>query len=121
MKRGCGDARREAQQHRRGTCWCRRSGAPDDLAARAAAVLGVVAGLEDLDVLDELLDDRRETVPNAGLVALAPSTTYFDSAPVVPARRTPAASRLAVGDRSTTAVKSRLVPPTGMFFGPRPS
>lgn len=54
-----------------------------------------------------------ETVPKAGLVAFWPSTTYFDSAPVVPARRTPAASRLAVGDMSMTAVKSRLVPPIG--------
>ena len=56
-------------------------------------------------------------MPNAGLVTLAPSTVYLVSAPVVPASAMPAASRIAVGEMSTTAVKSRLVEfQTGRFL-----
>jgi hypothetical protein len=54
-----GDAGGDAQDDRAAPVVGAADPAGADLAAGGAAVLGVVAGLEDLDRLDELLDDRR--------------------------------------------------------------
>ena len=62
-----GDARREAQQHGAAELVGAADAARPDLAARTTAVLGVVAGLEHLDGVDELLDDRRRDRTERGV------------------------------------------------------